>query len=89
MPGLTMVATAVLAAAAQGAEVRAPVTRDNWVSNVGPEADGNNGGAPRLKLKSCQEMSLIDIDPAPLKGRVVEKAALEEPSSYAPMRMTA
>ena len=32
------------------------------------EADGNNGAAPRLKLKSIQEMSLVDIDPGPLVG---------------------
>jgi hypothetical protein len=52
------------------------VTRDTWFSNVGPEADGNQGGAPRLKLKSYQEMSLIDVDITPLKGRVVRAAAL-------------
>jgi len=40
------------------------VSRDTWVSEVGQEADGNNGGAPRLKLKSIQEMTLIDVDPA-------------------------
>ena len=42
--------------------VRLEVTRDTWVSDVGQEADGNNGGAPRLKLKSIQEMTLVDID---------------------------
>ena len=39
------------------ATVRIDVTRDAWISEVGPEADGNNGGAPRLKLKSIQEMT--------------------------------
>ena len=29
---------------------------------------GNNGGSPKLKLKSYQEMSLIDVDPNPLRG---------------------
>jgi len=53
-----------------------PVTRDTWFSNVGPEADGNLGGSSRLKLKSYQEMSLIDIDPQALKGRVVRRAVL-------------
>ena len=43
---------------------RLEVSRDTWVSEVGQEADGNNGGAPRLKLKSIQEMTLIDVDPA-------------------------
>ena len=52
------------------------MTRDTWVSDVGREADGNNGGAPRLKLKSIQEMALIDVDPAPLRGRVITAATL-------------
>ena len=47
-----------------GDAVKAPVTRDTWFSNVGVEADGNNGGADKLKLKSNQEMSLIDVDAA-------------------------
>ena len=57
-------------------DVRLDVTRDTWVSAVGSEADGNNGGASRLKLKGIQEMSLIDVDPAPLRGRVVKSATL-------------
>jgi Domain of unknown function (DUF4091) len=61
--------------------VRLEVTRDTWVSEVGKEADGNNGGAPRLKLKSIQEMTLIDVDPALLRGRVVAGAALHLKSS--------
>ncbi len=52
------------------------VSRDNWFSNVGAEADGNNGGAPRLKIKSNQEMSLIDFDVSSLKGKIVSKATL-------------
>ena len=52
------------------------MTRDTWFSNVGAEADGNNGGADKLKLKSNQEMSLIDVDPAALKGRVIQGATL-------------
>ena len=56
--------------------VRLDVTRDAWISEVGPEADGNNGGAPRLKLKSIQEMSLLDIDPKPLLGRTIRSAVL-------------
>jgi lysophospholipase L1-like esterase len=61
---------------AQGTPVRLAVTRDTWFSNVGPEADANLGGASRLKLKSHQEMSLIDVDPAALKGKVVYGATL-------------
>ena len=56
--------------------MRLDVTRDAWISEVGREADGNNGGAARLKLKSIQEMSLLDIEPAPLLGRTVRSAAL-------------
>ena len=56
--------------------IRLDVTRDAWISEVGREADGNNGGAPRLKLKSIQEMSLLDIDPKPLLGRTIRSAVL-------------
>lgn len=56
--------------------VRLAVTRDTWFSEVGSEGNCNLGGAPQLKLKSIQEMSLIDIDPTPLKGRVVVGATL-------------
>ncbi len=79
-PGVFLSLLALLPfTAAAGSEVttvRAPVTRDTWLSNVGKEADGSNGGAAQLKVKSIQEMSLIDIDPAPLKGRVVVGAML-------------
>src|SRR5947209_361123 len=61
---------------APGEEVRIPLTRDTWLSNVGAEADGSNGGSPQLKLKSIQEMSLIDIDPSHLRGRVILGATL-------------
>ncbi len=63
---------------------RLEVTRDTWVSEVGQEADGNNGGAPRLKLKSIQEMTLIDVDPAPLRGRAIAAAALHLKSAGDP-----
>ena len=64
--------------------MRLDVTRDTWVSQVGQEADGNNGGAPRLKLKSLQEMTLIDIDPAPLRGRVIMGTTLHLKSTGDP-----
>ena len=70
--------------AATAEELRLDVTRDTWLSNVGPEADGSNGAAPRLKAKSIQEMSLIDVDTPRLKGRVIEAATLhvrEPPAS--------
>jgi hypothetical protein len=55
---------------------RVPVTRDTWLSEVGPEADGSNGGAARLKVKSYQEMSIVDLDPRPLRGRTIRGATL-------------
>jgi hypothetical protein len=55
---------------------RLDVTRDTWFSEVGREAEGNTGGADRLKVKSIQEMSLVDFDPAPLRGRLVRSATL-------------
>ncbi|QEH38610.1 hypothetical protein OJF2_72140 [Aquisphaera giovannonii] len=63
-------------AGAKGRDIRLEATRDAWVSEVGREADGNNGAAPRLKLKSYQEMSLLDVDASPLSGRVIEAATL-------------
>jgi hypothetical protein len=68
----------------EGKPVRLAVTRDTWFSNVGDEARCNLGGAPRLKLKSYQEMSVIDVDPAPLKGCVVNAATLHVRSTGAP-----
>jgi hypothetical protein len=59
-----------------GEATRVPVTRDTWVSCVGDEARCNLGGSSRLKVKSIQEMSLVDLDPGPLRGRVIEKAVL-------------
>lgn len=56
--------------------VRLDVTRDTWVSAVGKEADGNNGGAPRLKFKGIQELSIVDLDPSPLKGKRIKRAEL-------------
>ncbi len=55
---------------------RLDVTRDTWVSEVGREADGNNGAAPRLKLKSIQEMTLLDVHARPLRGRTIRSAEL-------------
>lgn len=79
MPALTVscaLAVLVLAQTARTETVRLPVTRDTWFSGVGEEAAGNNGGASQLKLKSYQEMSLVDVDVTPLGGRVVKDATL-------------
>lgn len=67
---------ALVQSAAHAETVRLDVTRDTWFSAVGEEADCNMGGAGRMKLKSIQEMSLIDIDPAPLMGRAIKSATL-------------
>ncbi|MCY2963367.1 MAG: hypothetical protein NT069_06895 [Planctomycetota bacterium] len=60
----------------RGEVVRCPVIKDAWFSNVRDEANGNLGGEGRLKLKSYQEFSLVDIDPKPLKGRAIQAATL-------------
>jgi hypothetical protein len=74
MQGLGVLAASLIAFGVE--PVRLEVLRDTWVSSVGSEADGNNGGASRLKLKSIQEMSLFDVDPASLRGRVISAAWL-------------
>jgi hypothetical protein len=78
--------TSVLALSQDGTTLRLPVTRDTWLSAAGAEADGSNGGAGRLKLKSIQESSLIDVDTALLKGskRVVTSARLHLRSTGEP-----
>ncbi len=72
--GLVLCPLRPLAAAEQ--EIRLPVVRDTWFSAVGDEGDCNTGGSSRLKVKSIQEMSLVDIDPGPLRGHVVRGAVL-------------
>ena len=79
---LVLVLAAPLVAGAE--EVRLPVARDAWFCGVGAEADGSNGGSPKLKLKSYQEMSVVDVDPGPLRGRVVLGATLHVRSTGAP-----
>ena len=53
-------------------QVRLDVTRDTWLSAVGEESKGANGGSARLKLKSIQELSLIDFDFAKLRGKEIQ-----------------
>ncbi|MBM4033243.1 MAG: DNRLRE domain-containing protein [Planctomycetes bacterium] len=60
----------------KGTPIRVPVTRDLWVSSCPGETQGNNGAADKLKTKAYQEFFLVDIDPAPLKGRVITGAVL-------------
>jgi hypothetical protein len=56
--------------------IRVKITRDTWVSTHPSEARGNNGGSSRLKLKSIQEMALLDFDAAAFKGKVIQGATL-------------
>lgn len=56
--------------------LRIPVSADTWISSAGRENEGNNGGSERLKLKSCQELTLLDLDPSALSGRVILQAQL-------------
>ncbi len=79
-----MLVLPMILACLSGTPVRLDVTRDTWFSSVGAEEDGNNGGAPRLKLKSHQEMSLVDFDVAPLRGRIVKAATLHVRSTGEP-----
>ena len=59
-----------------GREIRLPITRDTWVSDFSAERQGNLGAENRLKLKGIQELSLIDFDPAPLRGWTIRTATL-------------
>jgi len=59
-----------------GQNIKCPVTRDTWISSVGEEKIGSNGGEKQLKVKGQQEYSLFDIDPSPLKGKIVTGALL-------------
>ena len=60
----------------EGEEVRLRVTRDTHVSSYRKEANYNMGGSSRLKTKGQQEFSLVDLDPAALKGKVINGAIL-------------
>jgi len=63
-------------AEAQDKPLLVPVSRDTWLSSVDNERLGSNGGASRLKLKSYQEMALVDFDPSKFTGYIIKKAHL-------------
>ncbi len=63
---------------------RFAVTRDTWFSSVGDERDANLGGASKLKLKTYQEMSLVDADLTSLRGRTIQRATLHVRSTGEP-----
>jgi hypothetical protein len=68
----------------QGQTQRVEITRDTWLSNYADEAKGSNGGSSRLKLKSIQEISIVDFDPEPFRGRTIKSAKLWLRSSGEP-----
>ncbi|MBW2663871.1 MAG: hypothetical protein JRD93_18305, partial [Deltaproteobacteria bacterium] len=60
----------------EGQAVICPIIRDTSVSSVGVERTGNNGRAGKIKVKGQQEYILLDIDPSPLKGKIITGALL-------------
>ena len=75
---LTVVAIAVfLAAPAVAEEMKFPCVRDVWLSAVPSgdegekEHDTNMGKTPTMKLKTIQEMCLVDFDLSKLRGKTV------------------
>ncbi len=60
----------------KGEPIKISVTRDTGLGAEGGEAEINNGGGSRFKLKSRKEYALIDIDAAALKGKIVTGALL-------------
>lgn len=56
--------------------VRLEDTADVWLSAIGKELDTSGGKAPRIKLKSIQELGLFRFDASPARGREVIKASL-------------
>ena len=54
--------------------MKVPVTRDTWLSSIGAEKAGSNGGANQLKLKGQQEYVIFDVDPKALKGKIITGA---------------
>ena len=71
-----VLACAWLNSAAAGERVKAPCTRDVWVSAVPSEQDHSMGRTAVLKLKSIQEMAVLDFDVSALRGRTVTAAWL-------------
>lgn len=80
----------IAATHAQDNPVRLDVVRDTWVSAFPGEDHANLGGAGKLKLKGIQEMAVLDIDTAPLRGKIIAAATLHlHPlSNERPLRVT-
>ena len=60
----------------KGERIKCTVIKDTWISSLPKEKYGNNGGSRRLKVKGQQEYTLLDIDPSPLKGKLITGALL-------------
>ncbi|HUS93541.1 MAG TPA: hypothetical protein VM695_16915, partial [Phycisphaerae bacterium] len=72
-PKLAALVVALIAVAPAAAEeVRLPCTRDVWVSAVPAERDHSMGRTPQLKLKTIQELAVLDFDVSALAGRTVD-----------------
>lgn len=56
--------------------VKVPISRDTWLSNYKTEQSGSNGAAPRLKIKSIVELSIVDFQPSLLKDKKILSAKL-------------
>lgn len=67
---------AVRAEAETATVTKIPINKDVWVSSIGHEKYGNNGGVTRWKLKGIQEFTLFDADLSSLKRRRITKALL-------------
>ena len=56
--------------------LRLPCTADTQLSMSAGEENLNGGGRSSLRLKGIEDLSILDFDVAPLKGRTVEEARL-------------
>lgn len=68
---MASIALVALPSRVAGEQVKVPCSRDVWVSAVGKECDHSMGRTPQLKLKTIQEMSILDFDLSRLRGKTV------------------
>lgn len=67
---------AIICGAQSAEQVRVDIARDTWLSNYPAEVHGSNGAAAKLKLKSIQELSILDFQASPLRGKKIVRARL-------------
>ena len=60
----------------EGHPVNFSLSKDTWLSAVGDEVTGSNGGSRKLKLKGRQEVILFDADLSGLKGKLITGAIM-------------